>query len=69
MKNLELSSESKPQVMKIEYCEICPGRARFEVTFRTGVLYFCGYHFNSKKQHLEKVLLVVTPINQTQTNE
>jgi hypothetical protein len=69
MKNLQLSGEIAPKVIEIEYCEICPGRARFEVTFRTGVLYFCGYHFTSKKQHLEKVSLAITQINQTQPIE
>ncbi len=45
------------QTTQIDYCEICPGRARFEVTFNTGLLYFCGHHFNTKKTHFEKVML------------
>lgn len=65
MKNMTLNSGHTSEVIEIKYCEICPGRARFEVTFTTGVLYFCGHHFNAKKQDLQRVLLSVNQINQT----
>lgn len=67
MKNMTLNSSHTAEVIQIQYCDICPGRARYEVTFTTGVLYFCGHHFNAKKQDLEKALLLVKPINQPQS--
>ena len=64
MKNMELGSSHMTQLTEVKYCEICPGRARFEVLFNAGPLYFCGHHFSKEKHHFENVMLQVQEIQE-----
>jgi len=57
MKNMDITSAQNTHIIETKYCDACPGRARFEVVFSAGSLYFCLHHFNKKRIHFEKVML------------
>jgi hypothetical protein len=63
MKNIELTKPHQHFISEVNFCEICPGRARFEVMFLAGPLYFCGHHFDKQKQHMESMLLGIREIH------
>jgi hypothetical protein len=45
------------QVTTSESCDSCSARAQYEVTFSSGILYFCGHHFKQNEKSFKYTLV------------